>query len=71
MFHNLVVGRSEAETVATREDASSSQTVDATQIYLDGVRGVKKKLLYGLGLMRSLCLWSHVSSSSINMPSTS
>ena len=71
MFQNRVVEKNEAKTPATREDASSSQVTDATQIYLDEVGGVKKKLVYGLRSMRSLCLWSHVSSNSINMPSTS
>ena len=61
----------EAETATVREDASSSQSVDATQIYLDEVRGVKKKRVYGLGSMGSICLQSQASSSSINMPSTS
>ena len=70
MFHNCVVARYEVESVAAREDSSLSQAVDATQIYLDEIGGVKKKLVYGLGSMRSLCLWSHVSFSSINMPST-
>ena len=49
MFQNCVVARYEAKTVAAREDASSSQAVDATQIYLDEVWGVKKKLVCGLG----------------------
>ena len=71
IFQNRVVARYEAETAAVREDASSSQSVDATQIYLDEVGGVKEKLVYGLGSMGSVCLRSQTSSSSINMPSTS
>ena len=71
MFQNCVVEIYEAKTIAVRENASSSQVVDATQIYLDEIRRVKKKLVYDLGSMRSLYLRSHVSSSSINMPSTS
>ena len=51
MFQNCVVARYEAKTIAAREDASSSQAVDATQIYLDEVWGVKKKLVCGLGSM--------------------
>ena len=43
MFQNRVVARYEADTLATREDESSSQVADATQIYLDEVGGVKKK----------------------------
>ena len=61
----------EVETATIREDGSSSQSVDATQIYLDEVGGVKKKRVYGLGSMGSVCLRSQASSSSINMPSTS
>ena len=71
IFQNRVVARYEAETAAVREDGSSSQSVDATQIYLDEVGGVKKKLVYGLGSMGSVCLRSQASSSSINKPSTS
>ena len=71
MFQNRVIAWYEVETTTSREDASSSQAIDATQIYLDEVGGVKKKLVYGLGSMRSLCLRSHVSSSSINIHSTS
>ena len=71
MFHNRVVSRYEVETTTIREDAYSSQAIDATEIYLDKVGGVKKKLIYDLESMRSLCLRSHVSSSSINMSSTS
>ena len=51
--------------MAVRDDSSSSQSVDATQIYLNEVRGVKKKRVYGLGSMGSLCLRSQASSSSI------
>ena len=50
---------------------SASQSVDATQIYLDEVGRVKKKRVSGLGSMGSVCLRSQASSSSINMPSTS
>ena len=71
IFQDRVVARYEAETAVVREDASSSQSVDATQIYLDEVGGVKKKRVYGLGSMGSVCLRYQVSSSSINMPSTS
>ena len=71
IFQDRVVARYEAKTVVVREDASSSQSVDATQIYLDEVGGVKKKRIYGHGSMRSICLRSQSSSSSINMPSTS
>ena len=71
MFQNHLVARYETEIVASREDASSSQAVDVPQIYIDEVGEVKKKLVYGLGSMGSLCLWSHVSSNSINIPSTS
>ena len=70
MFHNRIVARYEAETAATRDDASSSQVVDATQIYLNQFGGVKKKLVYDLRSTESLCLRSHVSSNFINMPST-
>ena len=49
MFLNCVVERYEAEIAAAREDAFSSQAVDATQIYLDKVGGVKKKLIYDIG----------------------
>ena len=66
-----MVARYEAETAAVREDASSSQSVDATQIYLDEVRGVKNKRVYGLRSMGSVCLQYQASSSYINMPSTS
>ena len=38
---------------------------------LDEVGGVKKKRVYGLGSMGSVCLRSQASSSSINIPSTS
>ena len=58
IFQDHVVVRYEAEIVAVREDASSSQSVDAAQIYLDEVRGVKKKRVYGLGSMGSLYLRS-------------
>ena len=51
IFQDRVVARYEAETAAVRDDASSSQSVDATQIYLDEVGGVKKKQVYGLGSM--------------------
>ena len=71
MFQNHIIARYEAETATAKDDASSSQAINATQIYLDEVRGIKKKLVYGLGSMGSLSLQSHVSSSSINMPSTS
>ena len=71
IFQDRVVAKFEAETLAVREDASSSQSVDATQIYIDEVGGVKKKRVYGLGSMGSICLRSQASSSSINMPSTS
>ena len=71
IFQDRVVARYEAETAAVREDGSSSQSVDATQIYIDEVGGVKKKRVYGLGSMGSVCLRSQASSSSINMPSTS
>ena len=71
IFQDRVVARYEAETAAVSEDASSSQSVDATQIYLDEVGGVKKKRVYGLGSMGSVCLQSQASYSSINMPSTS
>ena len=67
IFQDRVVARYEAETSAV----SLSQSVDATQIYLDKVRGVKKKRVSGLGSMGSVCLRSQASSSSINMPSTS
>ena len=70
IFHDRVVARYEAE-AAVREDASSSQLIDATQIYLDEVGGVKKKRVYRLGSMGYVCLRSQASSSSINMPSTS
>ena len=56
MFHNRVVARYEVETATIREDAYSSQAIDATKIYLDKVGGVKKKLVYDLESMRSLCL---------------
>ena len=36
-FQDRVVERYEAETAAVRDDGSSSQSVDATQIYLDEV----------------------------------
>ena len=49
IFQDRVVARYEAETAFVREDASSSQLVDATKIYLDEVGGVKKKRVYGLG----------------------
>ena len=71
IFQDRVVARYEAETAAVRDDASSSQSVDATQIYLDEVGGVKKKRIYDLGSMGSVCLRSQASSSSINMPSIS
>ena len=71
IFQDRVVARYETETVVVRDDAFSSQSVNATQIYLDEVGGVKKKRVYGLGLMGSLCLRSQASSSSINKPSTS
>ena len=71
MFQNRVVVRYEAETATAREDASLSQAIDATQIYLDKVGEVKKKLVYGLGSMRSLSLRSHLSTSFINIPSAS
>ena len=71
IFQDRVVARYEAKTVVVREDVSSSQSVDATQIYLDEVGGVKKKRVYGLASMGSVCLRSQASSSSINMPSTS
>ena len=71
IFQDSVVARYEAETAVVRDDASSSQSVDATQIYLDEVGGVKKKRVYGLGSMGSVYLRSQASSSSINMPSTS
>ena len=70
-IHNRVVARHEAKTAVVREDASSSQSVDATQIYLNEVGRVKKKRVYGLGSIGSVCLRSQASSSSINMPSTS
>ena len=71
IFQDRVVARYKAETAAIRDDASLSQSIDATQIYLDEVGGVKKKRVYGLGSMGSVCLRSQASSSSINMPSTS
>ena len=71
IFQDRVVAWYEAKTAAVREDASSSQLVDATQIYLDEVGEVKKKRVHGLGSMGSVCLRSQESSSSINMPSTS
>ena len=71
IFQDRVVARYKAETAAVRDDASLSQSIDATQIYLDEVGGVKKKRVYGLGSMGSVCLRSQTSSSSINMPSTS
>ena len=71
IFQDRVVARYEVETEAVREDASSAQSVDATQIYLDEVGRVKKKQVYDLGSMGSLCLRSQASSSSINIPSTS
>ena len=71
IFQDRVVARYETETAAVRNDASSSQSVDATQIYLDEVGGVKKKRVYGLGSMGYVCLRSQASSSSIKMPSTS
>ena len=71
IFQDRVVARYEAEIATIREDASSSQSVDASQIYLDEVGGVKKKRVYGLGSKGSLCLRSQASSNSINMPSTS
>ena len=40
-------------------------------MHLDEVGGVKKKRVYGLGSMRSVCLRSQASSNSVNMPSTS
>ena len=71
IFQDHAVTRYEAETAVVREDASSSQLVDATQIYLDEVGGVKKKRVYGLGSMGSVCLRSQASFSYINMPLTS
>ena len=71
IFQDRVVERYEAETATVRDDTSLSQSVDATQIYLDEVGGVKKKRVYGLGSMGFVCLRSQASSSSINMPSTS
>ena len=71
IFQDRVVTRYEAEIVTVREDASSSHSVDATQIYLDEVGGVKKKRVYGLGSMGFVCLRYQASSSFINMPSTS
>ena len=40
-------------------------------MHLDEVGGVKKKGIYGLGSMGSVCLRSQASSNSVNMPSTS
>ena len=71
IFQDCVVARYEAEIAAVKEDESSSQLVDTTQIYLDEVGGVKKKQVYDLISMGSLCLRSQASSSSINIPSTS
>ena len=71
IFQDRVVARYEAETATIREDAYLSQSIDVTQIYLDEVGGVKKKQVYGLGSMRSVCLRSQASCSSINMPLTS
>ena len=39
-------------------------------MHLDEVGGVKKKRVYGLGSMGSVCLRSQASSNSVNMPST-
>ena len=71
IFQDRVVARYEVETAAIRKDEFSSQLVDATQMYLDEVGGVKKKQVYDLISMGSLCLRSQASSSSINIPSTS
>ena len=40
MFQNHVITRYEAETATAKDDASSSQAINATQIYLDEVRGI-------------------------------
>ena len=56
IYFKIVVVKFEAETAAVREDAFLSQSVNATQIYLDEVGGVKKKRVYGLKSMRSVCL---------------
>ena len=56
IFQDRVVARYEAETATVRDDAFSSQLVDATQIYLDKVGEVKKKQVYDLRSIGSLCL---------------